>query len=144
MLLVGPAGEGAIDHLDDFFSGVNPKNVIDLGHLEEEVFFFALGEAASDNDAFYFALFFQSEHFANNAEGFLSRRFNETAGVDDDEVGAVGVGRQRVAILDEFAQHALGVYRVFRATQTDESKRAFLRGCFIHTLGSPRGTLASS
>ena len=58
----------------------------------EQAFLLALGEAAGHHDGADAALALEVEHLADDAEGLLAGRLDEAAGVDDDHVGAVGVG----------------------------------------------------
>ena len=53
------------------------------------------------------ALFFQSQHFANDPKRLLASRLNEATGVDDNDIGAIGLGDQRIAILGQPAEHPL-------------------------------------
>ena len=44
----------------------------------------------------------------------LPGRVDEPAGVDDDQVGPLGVGHERVAVLGQQAEHPLGIDQVLR------------------------------
>ena len=57
-------------------------------------------------------------------ERLLPGRLDEPAGVDDDDVGPVGVGREGVAVLGELAEHPLGIDDVLRAAEADEGEGA--------------------
>src|SRR5439155_24932884 len=77
-------------------------------------------EAAGDNDGADAALLLQREHLADDGERFLPGRLDEATGVDDNDVGAVRVGRQRVAVLGQLAEHALGVDQVLGTAKANK------------------------
>jgi hypothetical protein len=56
----------------------------------------------------------------------LPRGLDEAAGVDDDDIGAVGFGDERVAVLRELAEHAFGIDEIFRTAEADESESGFV------------------
>ena len=90
--------------------------------------FLPLGQAAGDDDGADLALLLQVEHLADDAERLLPGRLDEAAGVDDDDVGPVGVGDEGVAVLGQLAEHALGIDGVLRAAEGDESVGALAGG----------------
>ena len=118
--------DGAIDDLRDLLAAEDADDVIDVGHFLEQVVLLALGQAAGHDDGADAALLLEVEHLADDAERFLAGRLDEAAGVDDHDVGAVGVGRQGVAVLGQLAEHALGIDEVFRTAEADEGKRSLL------------------
>ena len=97
-----------------------------LGQVEADVHLFQqhlplpLGHAPGHHHAPHAAGLLQRQHLADDAERFLPGRFDEAAGVDDDDIGAVGVGLEGVAVLGEFAEHPLGIDEVLRAPEADE------------------------
>src|SRR5262249_11217959 len=101
------------------------NDVVNAGHFLEEFFALALGEAAGDDDGADAALLLERQHLADDGQRLLAGRLDEAAGVDDDGGGAVGVGGQRVAVLGQLAEHALGVDEVLGAAQADERVAAF-------------------
>src|SRR5262249_38162927 len=118
--LFAAIGERAGDDGTDLLAAEDPDEVIDAGHFLQQRLALALGKAAGDDNGADAALLLEREHLADDGKGLLPRRLDEAAGVDDDHIGAVGVGGQRVAILGQLAEHALGVNEVLGATQTDE------------------------
>ena len=58
-----------------------------------------LGEAAGDDHAARPPGFFQIEHLADDPIRLLPRGIDEGAGVDDDEIGPLGLGDQLPAVL---------------------------------------------
>ncbi len=137
-LLVAVAfGQGAVDDRHDLLAAEDADDVIDAGHFGEEVVLLAFGETAGDDDGTDAALLFQCQHLADDAERFLPSRFDEAAGVDDDDVGAVGVRREHEAVLGELAEHALGIDEVLRAAEADEGVGARIR----HRVSSHSGPI---
>ena len=112
----------AIDDLDDLLAAEDADDVIDAGHLGEQGVALAFGETAGDDDGAEPALLLEREHLADDAERLLAGRFDEAAGVDDDDIGAVGVGREGVAVLRQLAEHALAIDEVLRAAEADEGE----------------------
>ena len=96
----------------------------------QQLVLLALGQAAGDDDGPDPALLLEVEHLADDAERLLPGRLDEAAGVDDDDVGPVGVGDERVAVLGELAEHALGIDEVLRTAEADEGEGLAL--CFFH------------
>ncbi len=72
------------------------------------------------------------EHLADHAERLLPGGVDEPAGVDDDQVGLLGVGDEHVAVLRQQAEHPLGVDQVLRAAEAHEGERSFHRQIIIH------------
>ncbi len=66
--------------------------MIDLGNFLEKVVALAFGQTAGHDDGADAALAFEIEHLADDAERLLAGRLDEAAGVDDHDIGAVGVG----------------------------------------------------
>ena len=115
-------GQAAIDHLGDLLPAKDADDLIDAGHFLEQFVLLAFGKAAGHHDGADPALLLQLEHLADDAERFLPGRLDEAAGVDDDHVRTVGVGTQRVAVLGQLAEHALGIDQVLRAAEADEGE----------------------
>src|SRR5262249_41013198 len=113
------------DDLDDLFAAEDADDVIDAGHLLQEGIAQPLGEAAGDDDGADLALALEVEHLADDAERLLPGGLDEAAGVDDDDLGAVGLGGQRVAGLGELSKHPLGVNEVLGTAETDEGETSF-------------------
>ena len=72
--------------------------------------------AAGDDDL---AVFLQRR--ADGAQRLVARRIQEAAGVHDDQVGAVMLARDLVALGAQARQDALGIDKRLRATETDET-----------------------
>ena len=118
--LLETLSQGAVDDLGDFFAAENADDVIDLGNLLEEVLLLAFGQAAGHDHRPHAPLLLERQHLANDAERFLPGRLDETAGVDNNHVGAVRVGSKCVPVLGQPAEHALRIDQVLGAAQADE------------------------
>ena len=120
---------GAIDDLGDLLAAEDADDLIDLrALLAAASSFLPLGQAAGDDDGADAALLLEVEHLADDAERLLPGRLDEAAGVDDDDVGPVGVGREGVAVLGQLAEHPLGIDGVLRAAEGNEGVSAFRGG----------------
>ena len=77
----------------------------------------ALGaEAAGDDDAAVLG-----QRLADRVERFLHRGVDETAGIDDDQIGIVIGRRHHVALGTQLGQDVFGVDGGLRATQRNEA-----------------------
>ena len=74
----------------------------------------ALGQAAGDDDAPGPPPHFEPQHLADDGERFVAGVGDETAGVDDDEIGPVGLGHQPIALQAQQARHPLAIDEVLR------------------------------
>ena len=91
-----------------------------MGALNHALF---RAQTPGNND---FAVFPQG--FADGAERFLDRGVDETAGVDDDEIGAGVVGRGDVALGSQLGEDSLRVYKCLGTAEGNEPDlRAFYR-----------------
>ena len=116
--------ESPIDDVRDLLAAEDADDVIDAGHFLQQLVLLAFGQAAGHDDGADPALLLEGQHLANDGERFLPGRLDEAAGVDDDHVGAVGVRRQGVAVLGQFAEHALGIDQVLGTAEADEGEIA--------------------
>ncbi len=121
----GVLRQGSIHNLDDFLTPENADNVIDAGDFLEQLVLPALGETAGDDDGPDATLRLEGEHLADDGERFLARGFDEAARVDDDDVGAFGVGDKSVAVLSQLAEHPFRIDGVLGATEANEGERSF-------------------
>ncbi len=102
------------------------------GRDSSKRFFLSFGEAAGDDDAAQFAAAFQFEHFVDRGERLCPGGLDETARVDDGEVGAARVVHQFVTIELQQAEHPLAVDEVLRTAEAD--KRVAALGFAARTL----------
>src|SRR5262249_55443521 len=68
-------------------------------------------------------------------------RLDEAAGVDDHDVGTVGVRGERIAVLGQPSQHTFGIDEVLGTAETDERKTAL--GLGAHAAARPLRCRAS-
>jgi hypothetical protein len=77
------------------------------------------------------------ERLADGVEGFLDRRVDEAAGVDDDEVRAGVALRRLVALGAQLGEDALGIYQGLRTAERNEPDSRTSRRLFSDQRGSP-------
>ena len=104
----------------DFRQGMRPGHFQHFRMYRQDhvvtVTVFFLTQATSDDD---FAVFGQG--FADGIERLLYSSIDETASIDDDEVGTfVGFGGF-IAFCTQLRENLLGIGQGFRATKRDES-----------------------
>ncbi len=134
--LLEPLRHGPVDHVGYLLAPEDADDLIDLGHFIEQLGLFPFRQAAGHDDAADLALLFEAQHFADDGQRLLPGRLDKAAGVDDDHVGPLGLGDERVAGLGQGAQHSLGVNEVLGTAEADESERPFggvghEQGCLI-------------
>ena len=86
--------------------------------------------AAGDDD-----LAVLGHRLADGAQRFLLGAVEEAAGVDDDDVGAVMLARQLIALGAQPRDNALGIHQRLGASQRD--KADFGRGGLLHIFDLP-------
>ena len=116
----------------DVLATEDSDQVVDIGARLQQGIFLTFSEAARHDHAAQFALAFQVEHLVDRSKRFRSRSFNETARVDDSEVGAARLVHELVTIKLQQAEHALAVDEVLRAAKAD--KRIAALGFAARTL----------
>jgi len=116
------------------FAAEYTDQVIDVGARIEQGLFLPFREAAGYDHTAQFALSFQIEHFVDRGKRFGPGRFDESACVDDGEVGTLWIVHQLIAIKLQQAEHALAVDEVLRAAKAD--KRIAALGFAARTLSS--------
>jgi hypothetical protein len=94
----------------------------------------ALDEASGDDQATGFAAGFVAGHFEDGIDGFLLGAGDEGAGIDDNDIGGIGVGSEFGSGLGEHTHHDLAIDEVFGATEAHESylgrgRQERSRGC---------------
>jgi hypothetical protein len=60
-------------------------------------------------------------HFQNRVHRFLLRRVNEAAGIDDDDVRLVGLGREFMPARGELTHHDFAIDQIFGAAEADKT-----------------------
>lgn len=121
----------SVGDLGDLFPAEHADDLINLRDLLQEHLALAFGQATRDDHPFEPTLSLAVEHLADHAERLLAGRVDETAGVDDHQVGRVRVGNQSISVLGQQAEHPLGVDQVLGTTQADERVRAFEVGSCV-------------
>lgn len=67
----------------------------------------------------------ERRHLQDGVYGFLLGRFNEAAGVDDDDIGATGIVGEGIAALRGQAEHDFTINQIFGTAQADHTKAWF-------------------
>ena len=114
-----------VGDLGDLLAAEDADDLVDLGHLLQEHLALPLGQAPGDDHPLDLPGLLAVEHLADHAQRLLPGRVDEPTGVDDDQVGRLGVGHQGVPILGQQPEHPLGVDQVLRAAEADEGEGAF-------------------
>ena len=116
----GQARDRSADRLRDRPDLVGADELVDLGHLGRQLLRVALGQAAGDDQPLARARLLVAGHVEDRVDRLLLRLADEAAGVDDDDVGGLGIGDQTVAGVGRVAEHDLCVDAVLRTTEGDE------------------------
>ena len=109
----------ALEHLRDRLEVRRAEDVIDLGDVLGELVGVALREAAGDDELLRPGLLVL-RHLEDGVDALFLGGVDERAGVDDDDVGALGRVDQRVAGGLDLAEHQLGVDLVLRTAERHE------------------------
>ena len=107
----------ALENLGNARISAGADEVIDLRHLLLEDIGVALREAAGDNQRFAAAGFFELGVLEDGVDRFLLGLTDEGAGVDQDDLGLFRLLDDRVAVVEQAAEHDLAVHPVLRAAE---------------------------
>ena len=94
---------------------------VDAGGFVEEVFAHSLCQAAGDDDFLHFALLFLFDGVLYDVEGFRFGGCDEAAGIDDDDIGIIGVLCYTEAGLGDEGEHPFAVHHIFGTAEGDEA-----------------------
>src|SRR5437773_1741784 len=75
----------------DLLAAKDADQVINLGPLFEQLLLLPLGQTTRNDDAARASLLFQLQHLVDRRKRLGSRSLDEAAGVDDDEIGPIGL-----------------------------------------------------
>ena len=114
---------------DNFIPGENANYSIQPGKPLEQPLPVALGETAGHDHPPQPPRLLQPQHLFDRLVRFRPGVVDESAGVDQRQVGAVGFGDQAVALSMQQAGHPLAIDQVFRATEANQGKSAW--GVFL-------------
>ncbi len=136
--------ESVDESIGDFghlLSAKHADQVVDVRAAVEQGLLFALGEATGNDHAAGAAAPLEREHFFDRPERFIARPLDESAGVDDHEVGSLGLRRQAIAVELQQAEHALAIDQIFRAAEADKRIASLVATGAGSTLGGGTGGL---
>ena len=105
--------------LGDFVASEDAYQLINPGALFQKELFLAFDHAAGDDDSAELAVLFELLHLADDGEGFLPGGREESAGVDDNEVGPLWLGKKRVALQIQKPEHPFAVHKVLWTAERD-------------------------
>ena len=108
-------------HLGDALELVDADPGVDEWELVDELLAVALRQAAGDDDGAAAAARFVRGHLRDDGAGLLAGRGDKGAGVDQDDVGVVGIVREGQALGHEHARHDLRVDEVLGAAEADQT-----------------------
>ena len=94
--LLGKPAQQPVGDPNDLFAAEDADDIIDIGKPFEQRVFLALGEATGDDHSLDVPQPFPVDHLLDHADRFLPGGFDEPAGVDDHQVGRLGLGHDRV------------------------------------------------
>ena len=117
-----PPRQRLLDDVGDLGDLVNAHEGVHFGKELGQFVAKTLRQAAGDDQAL--AAVLRLAHFGGFEDGvhaFLLRGVNERAGVDDDDIGLRGVIGDLDAVLQQRAEHDLGVHQVLGAAEGDQA-----------------------
>ena len=95
---------------------------VDFGQRVEQLRLVSLDHAADGDDRLAVAGALPGTGFDNRVDRLLLGRVDEPAGVDEDDVGVIGIGGIRGAAILEIGDVPLGVDGVLVAAEGDEGE----------------------
>jgi hypothetical protein len=104
-----------------FLDLVRPDNSVHLGHILLDIAPIALNKTARHHETLRVADLLVFGHLQNRVNRFPFGRIDKTAGIDDQNICLIGMGRQFVAMGGEFAHHDFTVDEILGATEADET-----------------------
>ena len=118
-LLEQPA-EQPVGRRGDLVAGENADQLIDVRDTAEQALLVAFRQAAGDDHAAAAARALQPQHLLDRLVRFLAGVADESAGVDDHQIGPVRLADQPVAVQLQQPGHPLAVDEVLRAAEADQ------------------------
>ena len=109
---------------DNFIPRKNADQLIDSRIPLEQFFPLAFGKASGDDHLAQPSLLFQPQHLLDRIVRFRPGVGDESARVDDHQIGAAGIGNQPIAAALQQPGHPLAIDEVFWAAETDQGVRA--------------------
>jgi hypothetical protein len=113
--------EGIFDYICDVVSVFETDDCVDLACLTEQLFTEALREAAGDYDFSHPALLLLLDGVAYCINRFGFGGCDEATGVDNDDIGVVGILVNDEAGLCDLRQHPFAIDHIFWTAEGDKS-----------------------
>jgi hypothetical protein len=110
-----------LNYIDDIVARFEAENGVDTRGFAEEGFTHSLGKAAGDDDFLDMALLFSFDGVIDGVEGFCFGGCDEAAGIDDNDIGVIGVLGYTEAGLGYEGEHSFAINHIFWAAEGDEA-----------------------
>ena len=94
---------------------------VGLGHVVQKLLMIAFPETACDDERATAARFLVLRHIEHRRDGFLLRRLDESACIDDDDLRFCRIGRKFDAVVLQDAEHDFRIDEILGAAEADES-----------------------
>jgi hypothetical protein len=98
---------------------IKPDKGLDLREVRSELLARALDQASADDHAQAVSSCLQLQATLDDGPGFLNRRLEKAAGVDNHNIGFLRHGTELEPRLGQKAQNMLGVYKILGAAEGD-------------------------
>ena len=109
------------DRIENLRHFPGAEHCVDLGNLTPQFVAITLGQAARHDEPRAVPVALLRGHLQNRVDRLLFGGVDERAGVDDQHLGALGVGGDLVAGVAGHAQHDLAVDEILGAAETEET-----------------------
>ncbi len=103
------SGELAADRIGDLLELVEPDKCVDFGDLPPQLVGIGLSHAPGDHQPLHLSSLFGSRHLEDRIDRLAFGVGDESAGIDEHDIGAVGVGGEFDTGPFEVPQHHLAV-----------------------------------
>jgi hypothetical protein len=98
----------------------HPDELIDARQGLKQLILVAFGQAAGDDDAAQLPSLLQGEHLANHGVRLAPGIADETARIDDDEIGPLRFSYKLIPLLAKQTGHSFAIDEVLWAAEADE------------------------
>ncbi|MBA7706507.1 hypothetical protein ES703_115361 [subsurface metagenome] len=124
-----------LDDGDDLVEIFHTQPGVDLRVFLVEQAFVSFDIASDSDDFFLFCLFFKGNCILQAVTGFFFCRFDESAGVEDENIRFLRISDKGVSRLFHVAEHDFTVHEVFRTAIADKSDllhtSSIVKGCLF-------------
>lgn len=114
-------GKRFFDELSDVVALFEADDCVDSVGFGEQFFALSLRQAAGDDNLFDFAFSFLVEGVIYRIQGLGFGRFDEAAGVYNEDIGVVGIGGYNKSGQGDLCEHSLGIDDIFWTAERDKT-----------------------